>query len=241
MCLTLPRFSAVVDPRDPARGLHRVQLDGRPCDSLALLAVELSPVKAPGSAAIDAYVRGGDLAITYADRPEPEMHTQIYWRAAPPSSAAVLASLELLVSVQTDLLDSCPTLRALSRLTAERALQIDDPSDATSLEIALDAPRVNKHVADSPPRGYLFRLANSRFSYAEMVHPADSHEERLTPSREACGLTVELSHELFAQRLEKGVILRSRVQGLVLDQAGDEELARRRFAAFLAAELPLTA
>jgi hypothetical protein len=54
------------------------------------------------------------------------------------------------------------------------------------------------------------------------------------------GRTTQLRHELFSERLEKGVILRARVRGVVLERADDVRHAAAMFNEFLHAELPLT-
>jgi hypothetical protein len=86
----------------------------------------------------------------------------------------------------------------------------------------------------------LFRLAGCNFSYAEIVHPAGAHGTKLQARPEGAGQRVQLGHRLFAERLEKGVILRARALGLWIDRAGDEDAAAQHFQAFMAAELPLT-
>lgn len=63
-------------------------------------------------------------------------------------------------------------------------------------------------------------------SYAEMVHPHD-------------GIGIETDgkgafrYRLFGHDLEKGVILRGRLRGLVLPRDGDEDAARAAFAEFV--------
>ena len=49
-----------------------------------------------------------------------------------------------------------------------------------------------------------------------------------------------LSHRLFAERLEKGVILRSRIRGLFVPRDHDTELAQSEYRRFAASEPPLT-
>jgi hypothetical protein len=84
---------------------------------------------------------------------------------------------------------------------------------------------------------FIFRLAGSQSSYVEMVHPADFNESMLrrSPSGET-----ELSHRLFAGRLEKGVILRSRIRAIFVPRDSDAALARACYADFAAAEPVLT-
>lgn len=225
MRLELPRLTAIVDPLQPARGLHDIHIDGIPTSPARVLQVELPPAEQPG---IDAFVRAGDLAITYAERPAPAMRTQVYWRAGSHAQQDAIAAIELLVSVQTSLLDSCPRLVARSELFVDEVLCLDDTGRGQSA------------IPANEPCGYLFRPAGQEFSYAEMIHPADAHGTRLESQAVDGGQRVELSHQLFAERLEKGVILRARVLGLWVDRAGDQDAAAKHFQAFLAAKLPLT-
>ena len=51
---------------------------------------------------------------------------------------------------------------------------------------------------------------------------------------------VRLTHRLFAERLEKGVILRSRIRGLFIPRSHTDELARHEYRRFAASKLPLT-
>jgi hypothetical protein len=144
-----------------------------------------------------------------------------------------IASLELLVSVQTNLLDGRPRLVAHSIVAADSVRRLDDLERGTFVEIASDDENAN--IASG---GCLFRLS-PELSYAQLVHPADSHSTvcQRQPGAQA---RYELRHELFTQHLEKGVILRARVLGVLLPRANDLDVAAQCFADFLAAELPLT-
>jgi len=51
---------------------------------------------------------------------------------------------------------------------------------------------------------------------------------------------LQIRHALFAERLEKGVILRSRVFGVWVDRAHDEQTVGEQFAAWAASDPPLT-
>ncbi len=51
---------------------------------------------------------------------------------------------------------------------------------------------------------------------------------------------MQLAHQLFAERLEKGVILRARVLGVLVDRDGDLAAAARHYENFVSAAPPLT-
>ena len=68
-----------------------------------------------------------------------------------------------------------------------------------------------------------------------MLHPADVEREHVSTSDAGC----ELSHELFAQSLEKGVILRARARGLFV-ATQEPSLGTSIYEQFLLAPPPLT-
>jgi hypothetical protein len=234
------RLTGIVDPRAPAHGLHALCIDGKPLADASVLEVSLAAVD-PSAAAtqIDYFLRGRDLAITYAERPQSAMRSQIYWRAAPLATRTSIAAVESLISVQTSLLDSCPTVFSSSELPVAGAFRLAGTQWETMTDVTLaDQTTTVDHGAGCS--GFLFRLADPDLSYAELVHPADAECSRLEVRGGSKECRARLSHELFATRLEKGVILRARVFGVFLERTGDHQAAAEHFAAFLAAELPLT-
>jgi hypothetical protein len=70
----------------------------------------------------------------------------------------------------------------------------------------------------------------------EMVHPIDFRGSTAT----SAGGSVGLSHDLFEQKLEKGVILRARIRGALVKQESDIDCAMAALGGFSAAEPPLT-
>ncbi len=233
--LQTPRLTAVVDRSRPAAGMHDIAIDGESLGDLQLLGVDLTlDAAASGDVARDFFVRGGDLAVAYMDQPQPAARTQVYWRVANPPKTVV--SVQLLVSVQTNRLDGCPKLGVRSRLTSDSVLRLDDTAFGAFVPAA---PRRESERTTSAC-GFLFRLPGDRFSFAQFVHPADARTTNLTMQSASGSQGCELDHELFAEHLEKGVILRARVLGLLLERANDQEAAAEHFASFLAADLPLT-
>ena len=111
--LQLERFFAIVDPSNPAGGLQDVTVDGQQIAGFHPLAPELPPISAGEPApALERYTRGGDLVVTYNDRPAPRMRSQIYWRANAHERPGAIAAIGLIASVQTSLLDSFPLFTA---------------------------------------------------------------------------------------------------------------------------------
>ncbi len=236
--LQTARISAAVDLSLPAHGVHQLAIDGKSLSEVQLPEVQLLGVdltladRTGAQAAPDRFLRGGDLAVTYPDQPQTAARTEIYWRAA--SDTRAIASLQLLVSVQTNLLDSLPMLVARSRLAAVSVLRLEDAARGTFVGVAPG----DRDDRSATAGGYLLRLPGTKLSYAQLVHPADSKATHISQANDAS--PCELSHALFAEHLEKGVILRARVLGVLLERAGDEDAAAQHFADFLAADLPLT-
>ena len=238
--LQLARLSGVVDPLNPAAGIGQLRLDRSPLLDMRVLGVELPAAETSVAASIvEYYVRGGDLVATYAETPARPVRAQIYWHAADGFDRGI-AAVELIASVQTSLLDSRPELTTESKLVAREALQLRDSRRA---EFAPIGPAgVDSDTNEQPERAhcYLFRLASEQVSYAEMVHPADAQHSSCRISTSGADLEVQLRHRLFAERLEKGVILRARVQGVWLDREDDQAAAARHYASFATGQLPLT-
>jgi hypothetical protein len=187
---------------------------------------------------LDVWARGGDLVATYSATDDHPTRGQIYWRVhrCGPASSSVRA-LDMIVSVQTHLLDSDPVLGVRSRVAAGAVLRLVDGElcQATPVELAATRPTVFR-----APQGagcFLFRLPGQAASYVEMVHPSDFTECVLRS--DAAG-HVELSNRLFQGRLEKGVILRSRLRVLIVPREDDVAAASACYSEFAISEPPLT-
>jgi hypothetical protein len=168
------------------------------------------------------------------------MRAQLYWRAGVHERHGAIVAIELLASVQTNLFDSCPKLAVRSQLVASEAYRMADAARGSFVGIV--PPGDDFLPDDSPdvPQCYLFRLPGRQYSYAEMVHPADSRHSNWEGWLHGADYRLQLRHELFAERLEKGVILRARVLGVLLDREDDKAAAARHWNAFLHEALPLT-
>lgn len=238
--LQLARFQGIVDPNNPFAGLREAELDGARLSGFHPFGVELTARPRQLTPPVEQYVRGGDLVATYLDRPAPQTRTQLYWRATAHQLAGAIAALELLASVQTDLLDGFPQLTVRSELLASEVYQMVDAGRGSFASIVPpgdDAP--GDESPDAPPC-YLLRLPGGQLSYVEMVHPADRRQSQWDGWLHGADYRLQLRHELFARPLEKGVILRARVLGVLLDRQGDQAAAAAHWNAFLREALPLT-
>jgi hypothetical protein len=209
-------------------------------------------------APLDAYCRGSDLIATYGPSDLFPFRYQAYWRHQRAIYPGALAAVELVVSIQTQLLDTQPRLTVSSLLPASACWRI--PS-------VQPAPQVGQKIAGPPaaaqlftPAGgigcFRFQLAPGMPDYVEMVHPVDFQATTLDAHGPAgngpagtaplgTGLAVtgpatRLCHQLFGGRLEKGVILRSRVLGLFLPRAAASGMIAEAYRTLAAEALPLT-
>ena len=189
-------------------------------------------------ARLDAYTRCGDLVGIYAPVEEHPFRSQAYWRLGSHEltarGATAFEAIELVASKQTDLLDSRPNLTVTSTLPVSSAWQLKtEQGEFAEIELS--------HAITVSARDglscFVFRLPGEQFCYAEIVYPLDFDTTEIAPI--AAG-RVSLKHHLFAHRLEKGVILRARVLGLILPREGDLQTAAFHYASFAASDPPLT-
>jgi hypothetical protein len=263
-------LTATVDPDDPAAGLRIESLCGCAVVGATLFGVQIERVQIERSGRanetlptatppVDCFVRGNDFVATYAETADRPYRAQIYWRlidgdrsvserSAGGHRADPIAALELIVSVQTSRLDSEPALAVCTTLGAVEAWRLLDAADdcgaangdTSHAAIPGRATVVPGFHASDSPGCCLIRPIGSGPSYLEMVHPADFRQTTFEWTADSSPI-VRLAHRLFAERLEKGVILRSRIRGLFVPRARDTERARTEYRRFAASEPPLTA
>jgi hypothetical protein len=236
----------------PAEGVH-LALNDHPssAEMPQLLAPQLPSLDAPVSSGTELFARGGDLVGIYAATQNYPYRSQVYWRlGSHPCLVAgrrALAAIELVVSQQTDLLDTLPVLQVASRMPYCDCGTISlESGEFRGITSELSAGTVVELLAEQGPHVLLVRGESGQPSYAEMVHPLDfmRTELRIFPSASTSDSThapLEARHFLFSRPLEKGVILRSRVLGLWLDPRYDHETALTHFRQFADSEPPLTA
>ena len=176
---------------------------------------------------LEAHVRGTDLIARYAEDQQRFVRIEVYWRAIEKSGDGAIG-FELVTSVQTSKLTSKPRLETSSRIAAQEVHQIAAHPDGEGRVLNFETERLRR--LDQPNSFPLLRRNNASLSYCEMVHPSDfvSTTIEQTGSED----TVAISHELFPQSLEKGVIRRGRVRGIFLPHERDVELARTHFHEF---------
>jgi hypothetical protein len=234
--LNTPELSASLDLTQPHRGLHVATIfrDGHSSAIGDNHVLQVHFPEEPRAEDVqDSWIRGTDLVVTYAQRKNRQVTAEIYWRLV---GGANSVGTELILSVQTDLLDATPTTSAASEIITDEVLWLGDPTaphTAESLKMAISAAAFDRTRGQGI---FIFRLAGSRLSYVDMVHPTDFSSASL---RQRDGSAV-LDWQLFPDSLEKGVIRRARLRGLFVNRQDDLALAARCFQEFTTSPLPLT-
>jgi hypothetical protein len=237
-----------VDLSRPTRGLVAMEFQG---DPVALLRpLQLSARARPVGEAVrlrESYVRGRDLVAEYDESDASDFLTQIYWRGLAGSPEHRLGGVDLVVSVRTQLLDSTASLLVASDAGPGELVRCEVNQAGDRLrETSIDRRQVDRQQVDrrqvvqaATAAILLFRPAGQAWSYVEMVHPSDLHEQRLTalPEREEWNRVESL---LFDEPLEKGVIRRGRLRAAWLPRDNDIAAAEVEFQDFIDSPLPLT-
>ncbi len=223
------QLTTSIDLLNPCAGLGQLAFNGTEIKGFALginLGTKAALTKPDLS---DAFARGSDLVVTYAETNERPFALQVYWRATVGERGALL--LDTILSLQTDLLESFPGLAVETKLPAATAwLLPDEEATATEIDFPCDLP------TDRSDR-LLLRPSQGNWSYAEMTHPEDRGKSQIERCEDDSLL---LKHQLGGGFMEKGVIRCLRVRGVFLPRKNDLELATKCLASLATEEPPLT-
>lgn len=214
--------SAEVNLTNPALGIQHIKFAGQSLD-MTPLKLTPHPPSTDGEQLGEAYVRATDLIASYAQTPPRTAHPQVYWRLLSRDDAR---GIELIVSMQTSLLDSNPRLHIVSAYPPAELLQARVDGSFSTDDVG---------NGDSPGL-FLVRPSNADYSYSEMVFPSDFLGATVTS--DVNGL--QLSYELFPEDLEKGVIRKGRVRAIWLPRQNDEAIAWSIYRELVAQGPPLT-
>jgi len=241
--LQLGRMLASLNLGRPDRGLSEVRVEAQEICQAELLGLHLpSAGQAEPVGVMECYQRGQDLVAAYSESALWPVRVDVAWRAVDPSEApSALAAVDAIVSVRTDLLDSWPELFVRSRLATCEVQRLVDPETGRFESLV---GRLTQQVSPAPGSGsccLVFRLADLPFTYAEMIRPGDFQGTTMTIPSSDSPSVVEVRHRLFAERLEKGVILRARVRGVIFGRAGDLTAICACYGALSTADPPLGA
>jgi hypothetical protein len=180
----------------------------------------IEPTEGSPRQASEAYVRQNDLISEFAQTRHDQFSFQTYFRILPESTDDLLG-LEVWLSVQTTLLDSCPSMELVSIVPNSRwRWQILSSSHAIWLV---------SHVEN---RG-------GPMSALGMVHPLD--ESQTIRVEDETIAEDSLSLRIFSHFMEKGVIRRARMRFyLSVKEVFDAKMIEKLFEEFQQSELPLT-
>jgi len=211
--LVCRELRGAIDARAPRHGLCNVSLDERRLVKSNFLGIDIDA--GDPHVLADLYQRGGDLVARYAQTPARPFAVLVYWRAGLISiDSGKYPYVDLLVSVETSLLESRPRLQAHTRL----------------------ARSVVEIISREGLSYCLARFPDEATSYIELCHPDDA----LTTSHEPTDDGAKVTTRLFGQPLEKGVMLRSRLRGLFVPAGDADSLAQAALVQFGASPPPLT-
>jgi len=227
--LLTPNLAASVELANPSLGLQQLEFAGSSVMG-QLLGVSLANASvSTGIKVSDAFVRGGDLVASYAETEERHYSLEIYWRLITASNFTVV---DLLLSLETDLLESFPRIATRSVLSSGEAWWVSDGGKSVR-EIA-DLQTVDLHQ-DSI--GVVLRPTDAGWSYVEMSLAGDHGGVKFSnPSP----VQIAIERDLAGSFLEKGVIRRLRLRGALVPREGDLQIAGQLLSEFAAETPPLT-
>lgn len=216
-------WQARLDALRPMAGLSDVSFRGVPLAAASFLGVDLDT---DDRAVLgDCYQRGGDFIARYLQTESRPFAVLVYWRAGCfVYEGQSYPRIDLVVSIETSLLDSRPRLAAVSNLRL-----------AAGTLTYCGEGYLLAAVGEGGVQGSGGRDQNE-ICYVEMCYPGDSVSTSIevpdggaadeNHSAREHGRHVRCVTRLFGQPLEKGVILRSRMRGLFVPREHGEEIAR---------------
>lgn len=236
ICLETENWAGLINVLQPDEGLGQLTNNRQPVSANRLLAAQLE-YEESDSALNECYIRGDDLIAVYQDTGKNLVRAQVYWRVLPsfPCGPGGLG-LELIASVQTDLLHSEPRLLVKSEFSDGEVWRMVENGDDELIRLDCTLGQNLEYAQDTGLGGFVVRGVHPQFDYLQAIHPSDSH--RTWISRRNGG--VAIIHELFPESLEKGVIRRGRVRGWFISRADDAAMAAACYRAWLSEPPPLT-
>ena len=235
--LKIAHFSASVDITRPGSGVKLVGSEGMHIEVSSLLGIQLQgdPTLQTESE-IENYIRGNDLIANYKEDSQRPYESSIYWRSI---SYAAVEGIEILVSFYTQQAEIEPSVNTITRLPAMEVLRTIADNEKICYEPVTLTSNQECQIRSGQGEGlFLFRFADSDFSYAEMIHPSDFQRALLKKDQSA--RQVQLSFLHFAgQCLEKGVIRRGRVLGVFVPRKDDRQIATQCYRRLISEVPPL--
>jgi len=217
----------------PGSGLE-VPVDGGrlavPAHHLLGIDLRLAGQAPASSGPSEQWVRGSDCTAIYEPSDKRALRATVMWRQWPTPTTghpSRLAVWEVVVSAQTALLQSDPTLAVVSQIA--RAGEVVWGRWQPGGLAFSTAPTPVPASALAAAAGLLVRTGAER-SVLVLAHPAEQQLVEAVSAADTCRVTCGL----FSQPIEKGVLLRSRVLAAIGPVTGDTAWAAEVAASFAA-------
>jgi len=225
-------LTGVVDVGHTSLGIHGLRCGDAKIDGfvLGMTAKDLETDRVRSD--LEAIVRSDDLIVQSRESIERPFSWQIGWRASTAPGAVVL--LDMIVSVQTQHLESFPRLSICSELPSGKVWLVGPDGNATRLrdDQQVDSTEVTDGCVVLQP-------ADCGWSYAEMnrsdVGQGESWKVNRSDRRRCL-----IRRPLGGDFLEKGVLRRWQIRGAFLPRQNDLALAADAIRQFSAEQLPLS-
>jgi hypothetical protein len=228
--LNINGLAANVELGFPMLGLNNLEHQGVQVAGCLLGVSKLKTNKSTGYQFSDVFARGEDLVVNYPQTDTCPYSMEVYWRARSNKQAVII---DLLLSLETPLLESFPGVTTRSQITANEAwLVSNDGAPATEIS------DFQTHSVEQEPIGVVLRPQDTGWSYVEMPHPDDPGELKISASTEG---QIAIERQLAGTFLEKGVIRRLCMRGAFVPREGDLLVAQQLFKELAAETPPLTA
>lgn len=227
-------LKALVNLDRPDKGIVAMN-SSAPGRDFRLLSISASDTGGWPAKLVDSYNRGNDLVTSYAGIEGWPFAPQIYWTLESIDVGGVAVhTFSIMLSIQTDRLDTHPEIVVRSSLPTEEVLRVSIAGE----ELLVDSHADGRLHLDPQATAccQLWRLPGGELSYAEFMPRSDFR----SLSVDRTDHTATSRWELFSEFLEKGVIRRARIQAAFLPRDDDVQLAAECCQAIERRPLPLT-
>ena len=236
----------------PHRGIHRLCYEKLSLPGW-LLGIASGDIAINGKGAtdgswdlVDTYARGSDLVASYRSLAGGQVTRQVYWsvhqHANRQDPQQVPLMIDVVASVQTELLQSYPRVFVSTQLPCETLLFVSNhvvgrewvvgKESVVELEASTSASRKIE-----TPGCVIYRLIDIPWSYVEMAHPTDFCSWHGFYVEDGLWQSV---WDVETKFLEKGVIRRFQLRAALVPRKNDLQLAHQLFSKFAAKNPPLT-
>lgn len=234
-------LTGMVDVGHTNLGIYDLRCGDVKIDGLVLGVTAENLEKDRVRSGLEAVVRGDDLIVQSRESSEPPFSWQVSWRASTAPQEVVL--LDMIVSVQTQHLESFPRLSICSELPGGKIWSVG--SDGNAMQLRDDQQMVDSvnstEVTDECAGCVVLQMADCDWSYAEMNRPGvgQGGDESWKINCSDRGRYL-IRRPLGGDFLEKGVLRRWQVRGAFLPRQNDLALAAASLRQLSAEQPPLS-